>query len=218
MPGLTWPLGQQLSSHGETDNDSDDSTNQPTHPFDLLDSSSEDHEEDSSHGETDNDSDDELGDGASGCDLLQRLYKELRKFGVGGTRTNERSPWHSAWHTILDLIFRLMGISERMMDLIISCLHWLADVGEPLTHKVLPKNVHQLKYWHAQDFPNMAKFVGVVPEIRESKHWRAKEMFRESDCPRKAQGETQEPVLRFTIGVHGLDRIDSCAHGHARVS
>ena len=97
----------------------------------------------------------------AGCDLLQRLYAALRKFGVQRNEDENRKPWRSAWHTVLDLIFRLMGISERVMDLLISCLHWLADVGEPLTHEGLPKNVDQLKYWHKRDFPDMSQFVGM---------------------------------------------------------
>ena len=102
-----------------------------------------------------------IDDRRSGSDVLQRLYDVLRNFG-GKTRGEDvRRPWHSAWHTVLDLLFRLMGISERMMDLFISCLHWLADVGEILTHERLPKNVHQLKYWHKTCFPDMSEFVGL---------------------------------------------------------
>ena len=159
------------------------------------------------------------GDERSNCDLLQKLYQTLRHFGIMGEENQPRKPWFSAWHTILDLIFRLMGISERIMDLIIACLHWLADVGEELTHDILPKNVDQLKYWHKTNFPNMSQFVGLfhAPVCWTRYVLDALALSREDHRAGAPRREAQEFVLHFTIDLHGPHQLDTGRHGNERV-
>ena len=151
------PLRAQLAATVETVSDSD-SVEYISETDSECQSSASEFEEKS---DDSMDVDTEEIDEECNSDLLQRLYRELRKFTALDDVDNRTRPWPNGWYALLDIMRLVHGCSLEMLDMWIQMLHWLVDNEDPLTHEALPKNARHLERWNKKNFPDFGQFIGL---------------------------------------------------------